>query len=277
MIAWMRGVGVLLWKAARESRTPVAWICLAMGIAVFVGTRALPPLQDAVRHLAEHIPFVNAIVAASLGGQTVGSLSMRLLIGLLWAHPFVLALAWTPALVLCTRYPAGEIEQGTIDVTLGWPVSRLQIAAAEATLWMGAGILVHLTAWGAWCLAAEHGRYPDLPDGPTTRQVLLNLYAAFLAAGGFASLVSAWSSGRGRAQGIVFGVGFTSYLIGVLSPFWPPVAALRALGIGAYYEPGRILMSGRADPSHLATLLAVFVICEGLALWRIRTRPMVTT
>ncbi|NDD31015.1 MAG: hypothetical protein EB084_22400 [Proteobacteria bacterium] len=272
-----RAVAVLARRAARESRATVAWCCVGMFVVVFLGTRVLPPLHGAVSGIAAQVPLVKALVAASLGQQSADALTTSVLMGLLWAHPFVMALAWTPALVLCTRYPAGELETGTIDMTLGWPVSRIEVALGEAAVWLGAGLPVMASAFAAWWLGRPTDGLEGLPDATLTAQVLANLFAAYLAVGGFASAVSAWSSERGRATGIVFGAVFTSYLITVVAPFWPPAAAVRALGVLTYYTPGRVLASRALDAQNVQVLLAIFLLCEGIALWRIATRPLSTT
>ena len=270
-------VGVLVAKALRESRSTLGWLCGGMFVVVYIGARALPPLHGAVSQLAHQVPLVDRLVAASLGTETHDHLTMRLMLGLLWAHPVVLGLAWAPALVLCTRYPAGEVELATIDVLLSWPVSRLEIAAAEAVVWVGTGLAVHLAALGGWCLGASPALAGVLPDHATTARVLACLFTTLLAVGGFASLVSAWSDRRGTAQGIVFGVVLASYLISVLAPLWPPAGALRSLSLLSYYQPGTILTSGTLPAEHLHTLLLVAATCELAALHRMATRPLSTT
>jgi hypothetical protein len=270
-------ISVLVAKALRESRSTIGWLCGGMFAVVYLGALIVPPLHGAVSQLAHQIPMVNQLVAASLGTQTHERLTMHLMLGLLWAHPVVLALAWAPALALCTRYPAGEVGEATIDVLLSWPITRLEIAAAEAIAWIGTGLGVHLAALGGWCLGAGWGPTSVLPDPSATLKVLGCLFASLLAVGGFASLVSAWSDRRGRAQGIIFGVVFVSYLLGVLAPLWPPASALRPLSLLAYYEPGAILTGGSIPGEHLRTLLLVALICETAALHRMATRPLSTT
>ena len=48
----------------------------------------------------------------------------------------------TMTILFCSRMPAGEVDVGTADVLLGLPVSRLSIYAAEALVWIAAGLLL---------------------------------------------------------------------------------------------------------------------------------------
>ncbi len=73
---------------------------------------------------------------------------------------------------------------------------------------------------------------------------MVNLYCVYLAVGGMAFLVSAWSDRRGRAIAIVFALLLISFMLNFLAQFWGPAKQVAFLSVMQYYQPARILSSG---------------------------------
>ncbi len=99
-------------------------------------TYILPQVMTGMTEIFEQMPFVKSLITALLGSKTGDQITARTMQAFLWVHPVVLALIWGHEITLCTRIPAGEIDRGTIDVLLSWPVSRRQIYWAETIIWL---------------------------------------------------------------------------------------------------------------------------------------------
>jgi hypothetical protein len=117
----MRG---LISKSVRESALITAGLALGAGLAMGSITFVVPQLASGLQEFMLAVPFIRGMVSAMMGVDIGPDLTITTMLSVLWTHPVVLALVSTHAIVLCARYPAGEIDRGTIDILLGWPVSR---------------------------------------------------------------------------------------------------------------------------------------------------------
>ncbi len=124
----MRG---LLYKTIHEVWVPTLLCGLGLcGIKALL-TFILPQIVEGMTGIFEQMPFVKQLVTALLGTEVGDQLTAHTMQAFLWVHPVVLALIWGHEITLCTRMPAGEIDRGTIDILLSWPVSRRQIYWVE--------------------------------------------------------------------------------------------------------------------------------------------------
>ena len=122
----------------------------------------------------------------------------------------------------CSRFPAGEIDRGTVDVLLGLPVSRRKAYYVEVFAWMLSGMFV-LTMGYLGHRTTAPLMPADMRPGPVDAAfVLINLFCVYLAVGAFAFLISANSDRRGRAIGATIALVLCSYLLNFLAQFWEP-------------------------------------------------------
>ena len=155
--------------------------------------------------------------------------------------------------------PAGEIDRGTIDVLLSWPMSRRKIYLCESLVWLASGILLICLGFLGHRLTAATMPANMRPEWSRAAMVMTNLFCVYLAVGGIAFLVSAVSDRRGRAVAVVFALVLVSFLLNFLAQFWWLAKHVAFLSVMQYYQPAKILSSG-VFPLHDAfVLLAVAV------------------
>ena len=87
--------------------------------------------------------------------------------------------------------------------------------------------------------------------------MMVNLYCVYVAVGGIAFLVSAWSDRPGQAIAIVFALLLISFLFNFLAQFWGPAKQVAFLSVMQYYQPARILSSGDFPVRDVLILLAI--------------------
>lgn len=245
----------LLAKTARETRASTLLFALGLLLAELVLTTILPQMAGPVSQVWGQLPFVRVLVGALLGLDPEQDLTFRVLQALLWVHPIVLALVWGHAIGFATRFPAGEVERGTIDVLLGWPVSRRAVWLAEGLACLASGMLVlacgllgHRLAAGAWEPAQRLG-------AGALAGVGLNLLALYLAVAGLGTLVASLCDRRGRAVAWVLAFVLASFLLDFAARFFEPARAFAFLGVLRYYRPTEILADGGAPLVDVAVLL----------------------
>lgn len=222
-------------------------------------TRVVPRFLErgGMDDMFERAPFAREMLAAMLGSEMGREIRYEAMQAILWVHPSVLTLLWTHAIVFCSRFPAAEVDRGTIDILLGLPVSRRKAFYSEVFVWAVCGLLLVLMALIGHRITAS-----SMPDNtkPTMTQVayiLTNLYCVYFAVGGFAFLISANSDRRGRAIGVTIALLVASFLLSFVAPFWESLEAISWMSVIEYYRPAEILIENQFAYANVITLLAV--------------------
>jgi len=216
----MRGV---LAKIFFETRWQ--WIGFSLGLCLVMGllTALLPKVLGDIHRVFDRLPFLKPLITALLGVDPGDQLSGAMSQAFLWVHPTVLTLVWAHEVIYCTRTPAGEIDRGTIDFLLGLPVSRWTLFLCEVLGWLVSGAVILLCGYVGHLVAAVYHEPSMRPPLEVTAYVMLNLFAVYMAVGGFCFLVSSLSDRRGRAMGTIFAVLLLSFLINFVAQFWDPL------------------------------------------------------
>jgi ABC-type transport system involved in multi-copper enzyme maturation permease subunit len=246
----------VLSKIIRETWLPVLLFGLAIFAFEMLLTFLLPRFEETLGQIFSSLPFMRHLFQALVGTEFGDEFSSENLRAIVWVHPTILALLWAQEIVFCTRVPAGEIDRGTIDVLLSWPVSRRKLFVCEAVAWLASGLWM-VAMVGAGHLLASWIAPTDAP--PALRPILIvlvNLFCVYVAVGGVAWLVSAASDRRGRAVAAVFGLVLAPFLLNFLVQFWQEAAWLEPLGLLHYYQPARIFATN-AWPLFDMTVLLV--------------------
>ena len=247
----------ILSKAFRETRLLTLVLGAALLVVTMLLTYVLPKMHEGLNDFLLSMPFVKSILAALTGVSADGGLTVSMLLSILWTHPVVLAIVWGYEIAYCTRMPAGEIDRGTIDVLLGWPVSRRAAYLGEsAGLLMGGLFLVGMGLCG-YLLSAPAVPEAQRPQLSGILLVAVNLLCVYVAVGGIAYLVSSLSDQRGRALAIVVALVVASFLLNFLANFWEPAKRISFLSVSHYYQPARILGEGALRAGDVIALLAI--------------------
>jgi ABC-type transport system involved in multi-copper enzyme maturation permease subunit len=200
----------------------------------------------------------------------------RLLLVVVWSHPIVLAIVWGFEVVLGTRVPAGEIESGTIDVLLGWPVSRSAVYVSETLVWLSFGVGLLACGWLGFELSAATLPAELRPERLNTLLILANLFAVYLAVGGTVQCIAAGCDRRGKAMSIALAFLLASFLLQFLSTLWSPAERVVALSFAHYYQPARVMMSGELPGGDILVLLVWGTVLWGVGLLVWRRRSVLT-
>src|SRR3990172_5322547 len=132
----------LIHKAVRE--TWASTLAFAVGLFVFellLGL-ILPTFQKEFSDKFLQLEFIQKILAALLGAELGKVMGPAVLSMMGWVHPFVLALVWAQAIVVCSRVPAGELDRGTLGVLLALPVTRTSVYVSESVVFIITSLMV---------------------------------------------------------------------------------------------------------------------------------------
>lgn len=242
-------------KIVRESWPVVVICCVALGVFVALLTAVLPQLQEGLNDFLLQMPFIRTMVSAVMGIDISDGLTPTMLLAFAWSHPVVLAIVWGCEIVLCTRAPAGEIDRGTIDVLLGWPVSRRSIYVSETLAWLASGVLMLMCGFAGYFISAQWIAVEHRPETGRIVLAVVNLYCLYIAVGGCAFAVSSLSDRRGKAMAVVVGFVVCSFLLNFLGQLWTPAGHVVFLSVLHYYQPAQVLLRGSAPVGDLAVLV----------------------
>lgn len=252
----------LLAKTLREVWGAALAFAAAMLIVEALLTFVIPQVQEELSSVWLQMPLARTLLSALLGTEVEGSITAQMMHSIIWVHPVMLAVLWAWEITFCTRFPAGEIDRGTIDVLLGWPVSRRAVYCGESLVWIVSGVLIIACGTAGYLLVSPAIAEDARPALGRVLLVELNLLCVYVAIGGGACLVSAVCDRRGRAVAIVFAFVVASFLLNFLAQFWEPARRVAFLSVTTYYRPAQILMSGHFAASDVMVLLGF-----GVAAW----------
>lgn len=256
-----------------QNRVALGWLSLAVFLLTWLLGAPVAPMRDGILRLVADTPFLQKLVGGVMGLDLTGEMTVKLLVGSTWGHPFLLAAIWGFAMLGGSRFPAHEIDEGYLDTLMCHPLPRTTALAAHAMVTLG-GLLwllaVALLGFGPGC----RGLGSDAPSTGEMLPVALGLWASAVFVLGLTALVAAGAAERGRVVGLLLGFLLLGLLLAYLKPFLPWAARFSALSLLHYYRPGDILQSGQWPWSAVNGLVGAGALLWGLAAWRLSRRDL---
>lgn len=264
----------LFTKTFREHRATFVGILIALVLAeigIAMSYRAFGKMYESMLSMMSPA-MMNAFFGGTL--TVVNAVNGWMIGG--FVHPIVMLLLSSFIIAVATRALAGEVERGTIDILLACPVSRPRIVgvAMAAMVW-GLVLLLGGIYTGTAIGAALAGASREV-DFRALALLVVNLFALFLAIGGYSFLFSALCSERGRAIAWAASVTAASWFINFLAEMWDKLQPLRTFSVFRYYQAQPILVSGHLTGRDLVVLLSVALVSSALALIVFRRRDIAT-
>ncbi len=259
----------LIAKFLRDSRW-LRWGAL-FGIVLFevLFTRIMREIDKEYLGMLLSSPFFSRLINMLIGSEIGGDLNITVLLTVGFAHPVLFTLTWAVLLTDGTRVLVGELERGTLDLTLALPVSRWDVFLAATVSWLPWGIPMSLAPlFGAWIggqlFYEEPIAYARL--APMT----LNLFGLYVAVGGLTMLVATFHERRGIAIGTMVIVMLSSFLLNFLASMWDALEPLSRLGLLNYYKTIEIYRNG------LPVTNTLILVGFGLVAWIVGLRRFAT-
>lgn len=150
---------------------------------------------------------------------------------------------------------ARELEQGTLELMLAYPVSRLSFYLSKAAaLLVGVAVIVGITILAIWLAALN--QHLDLSAGAYAAiSALMMSFAIGIA--GYSLLFSALARERSQAAGLAAGLTVLFYAINFLSQVVTQLSGIRWVTVFHYFTPENAINTARADPQSVAVLVGL--------------------
>lgn len=224
----------------RMNRHNLAVMAVVIFGFAFLMAFMVPSMRESMAAMVKAIPsFMRGFVSQRLGARTTSGF-----LGMGYTHPVWFTMLGIWGIGYGARGIASAIEQGTLGLTLAYPISRRAIISAKlAALFTGLAILVGSSVLGTWTGLAVHGE--RLPAGMSGLGWLaagaLSFYCLL---GAFSLAVSAASRESGRALGVSMGFAVGSFFLDAIAQVWETAKPFRPLSVFRYFEPS-VLLDGK--------------------------------
>jgi ABC-2 type transport system permease protein len=201
-----------------------------------------------------------------MGGAAMdfSSLSFQVMF---WGHPFVMLIVCLWAISRGSAAVAGEIERGTLDVTLSRPVSRLEYFATQ----VGGGMLGLVILALALVIGNRVGGIYNPVSDPPSALALIKLAANLALVGvaiyGYSLLFASWDVVRWRPNLFASVMTLAGYVAGVASTF-PTLSDWEWIGrfsVFKAFEPVEVAVTGETFWRHTAGLGALGAVAIAMA------------
>jgi len=201
-------------------------------------------------------------IRALLGEDFVSMLTVEGTAALGLNHPLVLVILSIGAIIIPSRHIAGEIETGTLELVLSFPVKRVNLLL---NLCLSAMVFLFLIIFCALCssLLSIH-IFHELTFDLFIKMVMIacNLWLLFLFIMTLSMVFSTFEKEANKVGIRVAGIVLIFYLLHYLSSIWDAIGFTKPFNIFNYYRPSDLISGERSFLLHSAVLL--FLIVSGL-------------
>lgn len=198
------------------------------------------------------------------------------LTGVSFNHPIVLALVGAVTIAPGARACQGELERGTLDMTLARPVSRAAYLLGYVAYVLIAVTVLMVVAWAAILGFDRLLAVPGELQVGRVSVMCLNAGLVFATFAGIALLISVLLGRRGNAVFVTIGVLVVMYALTFAERAWSAelLERLGPLSIFHWFDPGNTLMGVPVYTSDLVVPAAVFAAGVAGALWWFERRDL---
>lgn len=206
-----------------------------------------------------------AFGAAGLDLSTLGGFLGVEYLSLIWV--IIVGFA---VIIFSAKAIAGDIEAGTMELTLTQPVSRLTVVLSRYVALVIYSVTINLATVVPIVIA---GRMFDV-DVPLDAMALLVAVGtlATLAIGGFAYAVSAFADSVGRVTAVCGGLLGVMWLLSFISNVNEDTELLGKLTIFHYWKPGMIIDEVATTPASWWVFGIAAIVFPVVAVWRFMRR-----
>ena len=194
-----------------------------------------------------------------LGEEFIAQFSVKGAAAFGYNHPLVITFLTIVAIILPSRHIAGEIENGTLELTFAMSVRRISISLS---LWVVSFVAIFFVIGGCWLgTVISTLIFPEARLLPLSEIFLigLNLGALMLCINAYTFLISACSREGSKVALQAAGITLFFYFLNSIAKIWSAASFLKPYSIFYYYEPQNIMM-GQANFTRDLLVLGLLTI-----------------
>ena len=209
---------------------------------------------------------------AFLGEETLGFLSPLGFISISYTHPFLFVLFTIFPISLFNREISSSSEKGTIELTLGRPVSRSCYIITLAIFFLCG--LIFLSLCQAIGVIISLHSFPVHYPFKTFLPAIINFACLFIFIGFMSMLISVSSKHGSKAAGTVIGFTLGLYFLEYIGRTIKFIGATAYFNPFHYYRPQNILSTGNFPSVNLLVLALSGLILFAISVYRFKRRDL---
>ena len=247
--------GRLLAQTLRWQRVRLIVVVLA----AFGWGLLIPVIYDAFSEVFRDMATSGVIPEELLNFGSGSLFTLPGAITLGFQHPLALAMVGIFAVGSSATAIAGERAQGTLEVLLARPISRLALYASILAALLLAVLFVLLAILGGMIAGSAIQGITDEVDLSLMPLVLLNGFGLWAAFTTFGMAASVSFDRPGPAIGLTLGYLAVNYFLEILGSLWTDAAWTQEYSLFHHFDPGEIL-SGNLQPIDLVIVFTATII-----------------
>ncbi len=189
-------------------------------------------------------------------------------------HPLVLVILSIGAIMIPSRHIAGEVETGTLELILSFPVKRIKLLL---NLFISAVVFLFLIIFCALCSSLlSISIFHQLTFGLFVKMLKIgcNLWLLFVFIMSLAMVLSSFEK-EGNKVGIrVAGIALVFYLLHYLSSLWDAIRFTKPFNIFTYYQPEDLMTGQRSFLLHFMVLSSLILLCLLSSIYQFNRRDI---
>jgi ABC-type transport system involved in multi-copper enzyme maturation permease subunit len=189
-------------------------------------------------------------------------------------HPIVLALIVINAIAVPARHITSEIEGGTMEWLLAYPVKR---ASLVLSMWASGCLLLLMIIIGALiglysALAVTHTF--TLIIFTKMLQVGFNLWLLAIVIMSITFVIASFGRAGSKTHALSAAVVLSLYFLYFLATIWDSFAFMKPFSIFSYYQPQKVMFDQADFALDAGVLLGLTAVCLAASIWQFRRRDI---
>ena len=189
-------------------------------------------------------------------------------------HPLVLVILAIGAITTPSRHIAGEVEGGTLELVLSFPISRIKLLL---NLFISSLVFLFLIIFCAVCsslLSIYIFHQLTVALFYKMLQIGCNLWLLFVFIMSLTMLLSSFGKEGGKVGIRVAGITLVFYLLHYLSSLWDAIKFTKHFNIFTYYQPEDLMTGQRSFLLHFIVLSSLTLLCLLVSLYQFNRRDI---
>jgi ABC-type transport system involved in multi-copper enzyme maturation permease subunit len=175
-------------------------------------------------------------------------------------HPIVLTVLGIVAIILPTRHIAGEIETGTLELFLSYPVSRIKLIISLASSSAVILFAIVLTGWiGSFLSLIIFNHYSANIAGQLLK-IGLNLWILLCLITSISLLISVYGREAGKTGLRSAGIVLIFYFLNFIASLWTALEFTLVINPFHYYQPQKLMFGEQSFLLNVGVLL-ISAVC----------------
>ncbi|MCP4753351.1 MAG: ABC transporter permease subunit [Proteobacteria bacterium] len=189
-------------------------------------------------------------------------------------HPLVLVVLSLGAIMIPSRHIAGEVESGTLELVLSFPVKRVKLLLS---LCVSAAVFLFFIVFCAWCsslLSISIFHQLTFELFVKMSKICCNLWLLFVFIMSLTMVLSSFEK-EGNKVGIgAAGIVLFFYLLHYLSSLWEAIQFTKLFNIFTYYQPGDLMKGQGSFSLHFTVLSSLIILCLFIGIYQFNRRDI---